>query len=138
MTAPTPPPALLIVFVAGTTVEREPAFTTGLPVLRNGPPGTFVCFGHGFGHGDGDGERVPLPTDQIVSSEVVAGCAHVGFGGMQFAGEHDGWLVFHRVRDLLPEAELSPERRRRMTLAPRMVTAIFAHGRQVWPVTGYH
>lgn len=124
------PPALLIVFVAGTSIEREPAFTTGLPIVRNGPPGTFVCFG--------GGERVPLPTDQIISGEVVAGCARVGFGGMQFAGEHDGWLVFHRVRDLLPEAELSPERRSRMTLAPRMVTAIFAHGRQVWPVTGYH
>lgn len=132
MTAPAsaPPPALLIQFVAGTTLEREPAFTTGLPVLHNGPPGTFVCFA--------SGDRVPLPTDQIVCSVVVAGCAHVGFGGMQFAGEEDGWLVFHRVRDLLPEAELSPERRSRMTLAPRMVTAILAHGRQVWPVTGYH
>ena len=130
-----PPPALLIVFVAGTSLEREPAFTTGLPIVRNGPPGTFVCFANG--------ERVPLPTDQIILGEVVAGCAHVGFGGMQFAGDpmalaNDGWLVFHRVRDVLPEAELSPERRSRMTLAPRMVTAIFADGRQVWPVTGYH
>ena len=135
------PPALLIVFVAGTSIEREPAFTTGLPIVRNGPPGTFVCFGGGDGGSGGSGsagERVPLPTDQIISGEVVAGCARVGFGGMQFAGEHDGWLVFHRVRDLLPEAELSPERRSRMTLALRMVTAIFAHGRQVWPVTGYH
>jgi len=128
------PPALLIVFVTGTSIEREPAFTTGLPIVRNGPPGTFVC----FGGGGAAGERVPLPTDQIVSSEVVAGCARVGFGGMQFAGEHDGWLVFHRVREVLPEAELSPERRRRMTLAPRMVGAIFTSGRQVWPVTGYH
>ena len=28
------PPALLIVFVAGTSIEREPAFTTGLPIVR--------------------------------------------------------------------------------------------------------
>jgi hypothetical protein len=45
----------------------------------------------------------------------------------------DGQLVFHRIRDLLPPEQLSPERGRRMTLEPRMVASIAVDGRVVWP-----
>jgi hypothetical protein len=46
---------------------------------------------------------------------------------MSFDGIDDGRLTFHRVRDL------SPERGRKMTLAPHMVISIYVDGRQVWP-----
>jgi hypothetical protein len=57
---------------------------------------------------------------------------------MRWGGVEGGLLTFHRVRDLLPEHELSPERGRRMTLAPEMVAAVFMEGRLVWgrPVGG--
>jgi len=105
-------PALLIEFVRGTRIYREPDVTGELPIVQNGPPGTFVVFA--------DGETVPLPTDQIVFAEDGRGVARVGFGGMSPGGMEDGQLIFHRVRDLLPQEQLSPERGRRMTLEPRM------------------
>jgi hypothetical protein len=116
---------LLIEFVSGTRVYREPEFVSKLPILRNGPPGTFVVFA--------DGVKVPLPTDQIVFTEEEGGVASVGFGGMSAAGLEDGQLVFYRVRDLQPAELLSPERGRRMTLEPRMVTSVAVDGRVVWP-----
>jgi hypothetical protein len=116
---------LLIEFVPGTRVFRQPDFVSKLPILRNGPPGTAVVFG--------DGTTVNLPTDQIVFSEVTDGAARVGFGGMSAAGMEDGQLVFYRVRDLQPAELLSPERANRMTLEPRMVTSITVDGRVVWP-----
>ena len=100
-------------------------FVPKLPILRNGPPGTSVVFG--------DGAQVPLPTDQIVFAEDGGGVAQVGFGGMSFEGTEGGQLVFLRVRDLQPEELLSPERGRRMTLEPHMVTSIAVDGRVVWP-----
>lgn len=122
-------------FVLGSCIEKEPPFkrppfAPGLHIVQNGPPGTFVTFA--------DGRRVPLPTDQIVSSEDGAGAARVGFGGMRFEGIEDGLLTFRRVRDLLAEHELSPERGRRMTLKPEMVAAVFMEGRLAWgrPVGG--
>jgi hypothetical protein len=117
-------------FVGGSRLYKEPPFVPGLPVVQNGPPGTFVIFA--------DGGRVPLPTDQIVSAEDGSGAAHVSFGGMRWGGVEDGLLTFHRVRDLRAEHELSPERGRRMTLAPEMVAAVFMEGRLVWgrPVGG--
>ena len=116
---------LLIEFASGTRITREPAFVSALPILHNGPPGTSVVFR--------DGAEVPLPTDQIVFAEDGGGAAQVGFGGMSFAGLEDGALVFVRVRDLQPEALLSPQRGRRMTLEPRMVASIAVDGRVVWP-----
>jgi hypothetical protein len=120
-------------FVQGSRIHREAAFVPAalaLPVVQNGPPGTFVTFA--------DGSRVPLPTDQIVSTEERAGAAQVGFGGMRFDGLEGGHLTFRRVRDLLAEHELSPERGRRMTLKPEMVAAVFMEGRLVWgrPIGG--
>jgi hypothetical protein len=79
-----------------------------------------------------EGGRVPLPTDQIVSSDDATGAARVGFGGMRFDGLEGGLLTFRRFRDLLAEHELSPERGRRMTLEPEMVAAIFVEGQLVW------
>ena len=116
---------LLIEFVSGTRITREPEVVSKLPILHNGPPGTSVVFR--------DGAEVPLPTDQIVFAEDAGGAAQVGFGGMSFEGIDGGELVFLRVRDLQPEAMLSPERGRRMTLDPRMVASIAVDGRVVWP-----
>jgi hypothetical protein len=120
-------------FVQGSRIHREPPFVPSvrtLPVVQNGPPGTFVTFA--------DGGRVPLPTDQIVSTEDRAGAAQVGFGGMRFDGLEGGHLTFRRVRDLFAEHELSPERGRRMTLKPETVAAVFMEGRLVWgrPIGG--
>lgn len=119
------PIPLLIEFVIGTRLFREAAFTTGLPILGNGPPGTFVIFP--------DGHRVPLPTDQVVESDDESGAARVGFGGMRFMGRHGSQLMFHRVKDLWPSAQLSPERGMRMTLETSMVAAVIVEGTKVWP-----
>lgn len=70
-----------------------------------------------------------MPTDQIVFAEDDAGSARVDFGGMSFVGTDGGELVFPRVRDLQPEALLSPERGQRMTLEPCMVSSIAVDGR---------
>jgi len=115
---------LLIEFVFGTRITCEPEVVSKLPILRNGPPGTSVVFRNGA--------EVPLPTDQIVFAEDTGGAAQVGFGGMSFEGNDGGELVFLRVRDLQPEALLSPERGRRMTLDPRLVASIAVDGRVVW------
>ena len=68
---------LLIEFVPGTRISRDPEFVefvSTLPIVQNGPPGTSVVFE--------DGAKVPLPTDEIVLAEDRGGAAHVGFGGM--------------------------------------------------------
>ena len=98
---------------------------SALPILGNGPPGTFVLFPNGL--------RVSLPTDQIVFASDAGGHARVGFGGMRFTGVDDGRLVFVRVRELRPEAELSPARSHTMRLEREWVTAVSANGRRVWP-----
>src|SRR5262245_15550728 len=54
-------PMLEIEFARGTTILREADRPSHFPILRNGPPGTFVVFPHGL--------RVSLPTDQIVTSD---------------------------------------------------------------------
>ena len=73
---------LLIEFVSGTRINREPEVASKLPVIQNGPPGAFVIFA--------DGSKVPLPTDQIVLAEDGDGAARVGFGGMSFEGVEGG------------------------------------------------
>ncbi|SRR6266851_2152168 len=117
---------LLIAFAPGTLLYREPEVTPKLPIVQNGPPGTFVVFA--------TGARVPLPTDQIVFADDSGGGARVGFGGMSFEGMDEGQLVFYRVRDLQPEELLSPQRGRKMTLEPHMVSSISVDGREVWPL----
>src|SRR5438093_884019 len=99
-TPSTDPAPVFVEFVPGTTLYREPLHQPGLPIVGNGPPGTFVCFV--------GGRRVPLPTDQIVLADDSTGAARVGFGGMRFDGVEGGQLVFRRVRDLWPEQQLSP------------------------------
>ncbi len=120
-------PPLLITFVQGSTIFREPDLAPGLPVLRNGPPGTFVDIPRGL--------RVSLPTDQIVWTENRDGRVQVGFGGMRWSGPHEGRLVFTRVRELHPENALSPDRSHTMILDPAWVTSVRQDGRQVWPVS---
>lgn len=115
---------LLIEFAAGTSLYHERDLVSQLPIVRNGPPGTFVVFP--------DGLRVSLPTDQIVYSDNTGAGARVAFGGMQFAGVEGGQLVFHRVREMHPEEQLSPARSRTMLLHPQWVLSISAEGRHVW------
>ena len=116
---------LLIEFAPETSLYREQDLVSQLPIVRNGPPGTFVVFP--------DGMRVSLPTDQIVFADDKGGAARVGFGGMGFSGTADGQLIFLRVRDLRPEEQLSPARSHVMRLETRMVSSIFVDGLPVWP-----
>ena len=69
---------LLIDFASPTALLREQNRTSTLPIIGNGPPGTFVLFPNGL--------RVSLPTDQIVFADDSSGHVRVGFGGMQFVG----------------------------------------------------
>ena len=114
---------LLIEFAAGTTLLREQDRPSALPIVRNGPPGTFVLF---------PGWRVSLPTDQIVFADDGGGAARVGFGGMRFDGVEDGKLVFRRVRELLPDEQLSPARSHTMFLEPEWVAAVLVDGVAAW------
>jgi len=116
---------LLIEFATPTSLLREQHRTSKLPIIGNGPPGTFVLFPNGF--------RVSLPTDQIVLANDAGGRARVGFGGMRFVGLEEGRLVFVRVRELYPEDQLSPARSHSMLLDPRWVSSISADGQPVWP-----
>ena len=118
------PSPLVIEFVAGTRLRREAPFAPSLPIVGNGPPGTFVLF---------ERVRVSLPTDQVVLAEDVNGTVTVGFGGFRFDGMRDGRLIFSRVRDLLPDSQLSPDRSWTMALEPKWVSEIHADGVHAWP-----
>src|SRR5687767_12220386 len=61
---------LLIEFAPGTSLYRERDLPQGLPIVQNGPPGTFIAFQ--------DGLRVSLPTDQIVHVDESGAGARVG------------------------------------------------------------
>ena len=118
---------LLIDFAAPSSVLREQNRTSALPILGNGPPGTFVLFPSGY--------KVSLPTDQIVFADDTGGHARVEFGGMGFVGLEEGHLVFVRIRELFPEDQLSPARSHTMRLDPKWVAAISVDGRPVvWDV----
>ena len=116
---------LLIDFAAPTSLLREQNRMSALPIIGNGPPGTFVLFPNGL--------RVSLPTDQIVFVDDTGSHARVGFGGMRFIGLAEGQLVFTRIRELFPEDQLSQDRSHTMRLDPRWVTTISVDGRPVWP-----
>jgi hypothetical protein len=116
---------LLIDFATPSSIFREQNRISGLRIIGNGPPGTFVLFPHGL--------RVSLPTDQIVFADDTGGHARVGFGGMQFAGSEEEHLVFVRIRELLPEDQLSPARSRTMRLEAQLVATVSVDGRPVWP-----
>ena len=116
---------LSIDFAPGTTLFRETDRPSELPILRNGPPGTFVVFA--------DGLRISLPTDQIVWADDSGGRAEVRFGGMQFVGTDDGNLVFRRVREMHAEEQLSPARSHKMVLSGLGDIRALADGRVVWP-----
>lgn len=117
---------VLIEFVAGSHVVREPEVEAKLPIVRNGPPATFVIF-------PSRRRKISLPTDQIVRAEDSDGAARIELGGMRYAGIEDNKFVFHRERDLAPIETLSPERGMKMTLELGMVASIIADGRRVWP-----
>ena len=116
---------LLIEFAESTSLLLEQSRISTLPIIGNGPPGTFVLFPNGL--------RVSLPTDQIVFADDSDGHVRVGFGGMRFVGSEDGGLVFVRIRELYPEDQLSPARSHTMRLDPQWVTSIAVEGSRVWP-----
>jgi hypothetical protein len=116
---------LLIDFATPSSIFREHNRISTLWIIGNGPPGTFVLFPNGL--------RVSLPTDQIVFADDTSGHARVGFGGMQFVGSEEGHLVFVRIRELLPEDELSPARSHTMLLDSQRVATVSVDGRPVWP-----
>jgi hypothetical protein len=116
---------LLVDFATPSSIVREKNRVSPLPIVGNGPPGTFVDFP--------DGLRVSLPTDQIVFADDTDGHARVGFGGMQFVGTEEEQLVFRRIREVLPEDQLSPARSHIMRLESHWVTSISVDGRPVWP-----
>jgi hypothetical protein len=118
---------LLIDFASPSSLVRERDRISALPIVGNGPPGTFVHFSSGL--------RVSLPTDQVVFADDAGGRARVGFGGMQFVGAEEGQLVFTRVREVLPEDRLSPARSHTMRLDPRWVATVWVDGRRAWPET---
>lgn len=115
---------LLIDFASPTALLREQHRTSTLPIIGNGPPGTFVLFPNGL--------RVSLPTDQIVFADDTSGHVRVGFGGMEFVGFEGGRLVFVRIRELVPEDQLSPARSHTMRLDPQWVATISVDGRTMW------
>ena len=117
---------LLIEFAPGTSLYRERDLVSALPIVRNGPPGTFVVFPGGL--------RVSLPTDQIVFADETGNRVRVGFGGMSFSGTEEGRLIFFRVRELHPEDQLSPARSHKMILEAHLVSSICVEGRPAWPV----
>lgn len=117
---------LSIEFAAGSHLYREPEVEPKLPIVRNGPPATFVVF-------PSRKRKISLPTDQIVRAEDNTGSARVDFGGMRYAGIEGDRFVFHRVRDLAPAETLAPDRGMRMTLELSLVAAIIAEGHRVWP-----
>ena len=113
-----------ITFAHGTTLVRETDRRSDLPIVGNGPPGTFVIFPHGL--------RISLPTDQVVRADDQRGCARVAFGGMAFVGRSIDRLVFHRVREVLPVDQLSPERSYTMTLECNWVADVSVDNRCLW------
>ena len=121
-------PPLLVDFVTPSSLLKEQHRPSMLPIVGNGPPGTFIVFP--------DGLRVSLPTDQIVIADAIRGFARVGFGGMRFVGQEGGGLVFVRERELYPEAQLSPDRSHMMRLEAHWVATIWAGGRLLWSHTG--
>jgi hypothetical protein len=116
---------LLIDFAKPSSIFREQNRVSTLRIIGNGPPGTFVIFPNRL--------KVSLPTDQIVFADDTGGHARVGFGGMQFVGLQDGQLMFVRIRELLPEEQLSPARSHTMLIDPQWVSAVSVDGRPVWP-----
>jgi hypothetical protein len=115
---------LLIEFTAPSALRFERNLVSTLPVIGNGPPGTFVVFPTGL--------MISLPTDQIVFADAADGRARVGFGGMQFVGLQDGTLIFLRVRELFSEDQLSPDRSHTMRLDARWVATISVDGQHAW------
>ena len=111
-------------FVGPTSILREQDRPSALPILGNGPPGTFVLFP--------DGLRVSLPTDQIVFADDSDGHARVEFGGMRFVGVENSRLAFVRERELFPESQLSPDRSHKMLLDTQWVAAVSEGGGIVW------
>lgn len=112
-------------FVPGSRIERQKPVKSALPLVRNGPPATWVVFADRMGIG--------VPTDQIVTAQDAAGAAHVQFGGMRFDGEDGTFLVFRRESEVRPEHELMPERGRELKIERARVARVLSGDRVLWP-----
>jgi len=115
---------LLIDFATPSSLLHEQDRISALPIVGNGPPGTFVLFP--------DRIKLSLPTDQIVCADDAGGHAQVGFGGMSFVGQEGTELVFVRMRELFPEDQLSPDRSHTMRLDVQRVASVSVEGRLAW------
>ena len=115
---------LLIDFTTPSSLLHEQDRRSALPIVGNGPPGTFVLFP--------DRIKVSLPTDQIICADDAGGHAQVGFGGMSFVGQEGTELVFVRIRELFPEDQLSPDRSHTMRLDVQRVVSVRVEGRVAW------
>jgi hypothetical protein len=118
-------PLIVVEFLPGSRIYREPKGRSGLAIVRNGPPGTYVLLPF-------EGWKVSLPTDLIVHATNEDGAAKVTFGGLQFQGPQLDRLVFKRVHDLLPLEALSPERGTTMKIELRFVSAVYDGEDAVW------
>jgi hypothetical protein len=112
-----------VVFAVGATLFREADRRSDLPIYRNGPPGTFVIV---------ERTRISLPTDSILDAVERDDTVVVDFDGFRFDGARQGELVFSRVRDRLPEEELSPDRSWTMKLDERWIALVSVDGNTVW------
>lgn len=75
--------SLVIDFTAPSALLREQNRMSMLPILGNGPPGTFVLF---------PGYRVSLPTDQIVFADDTGGHAESNsVGCSSWVAKADSW-----------------------------------------------
>jgi hypothetical protein len=52
---------------------------------------------------------------------------------MQLVGLEEGHLVFVRIREVLPEDQLSPARSHTMRLDVQRMASVSVDGRSVWP-----
>ena len=78
---------LLIEFAPHTFLYRERDVVSQLPIIRNGPAGTFVVFP--------DGLRVSLPTDQIIFADDTGGYARVGLAACSSPDrKRDAWCSY--------------------------------------------
>jgi hypothetical protein len=114
----------LLIDFATPSIFREHDRISMASIIGDGPPGTFVLLPNGL--------RLSLPMDQIFADDT-GGHARVGFGGMQFVESEEGHLLFVRIRELLPEDQLSPARSHTMRLDSQWVATVSVDGQPVWP-----
>ena len=72
--------SLLIDFATPSSIFREHNRISTLPIIGNGPRGTFVLFPNGL--------RVSLPTDQIVFADDTGGACLSSIQNLGYGATH--------------------------------------------------